>query len=230
MGTTRRPAGKARRKDGRYVAVIADLVQSRTVAGPQRRDLQRRIEGLLREVNRRHASAVAASFLITLGDEFQGLLADPLALPDIIRTLEIGLPSTDFRLGIGCGQIHTDMRDQAIGMDGPAWHAAREAIEAAKAQHRLGGVFVGFGPTNDTVLGGFARILHHVRAHLTRKQRDLLQALLEDQTQKEVAERVGVSKQAISKQARAAGWEAYREAEAAWRTALAQAWPAAEAT
>jgi hypothetical protein len=63
-------------------------------------------------------------------------------------------------------------------------------------------------------------VLHYVRNRLTIKQRNLLEALLETETQAEIAVKAGISKQAVSKQARAAGSDAYREAESAWKLIL----------
>lgn len=171
-------------------------------------------------MNTRYRNALAAKFLITIGDEFQGLLRDPSVLPELIRSVEINLPDIEIRLGVGCGEVFTDLNEYAIAMDGPAWHSARTAIEDSKTNRRLGGVFVGFGHDVDVTLNGFARVLHYVRSRLTAKQRNLLEALLASGTQTEIAARAGITKQAVSKQARAAGGEAYREAEHAWRMIL----------
>ncbi len=130
------------------------------------------------------------------------------------------MPEIDLRLGIGRGAIDTDLKEYAIGMDGPAWHAARAAIEDAKTSRRLGGVFVGFGLTIDVILNGFGRVLHYVRSRLTASQRRLLEALLETDTQAQIAAKAGITKQAVSKQAKAAGGDAYREAENAWKAML----------
>lgn len=207
-------------KDPRYVAIIADIVDSRRITGAQRRDLQQRIELLLTEINREFAAAIAAKFLITIGDEFQGLLRSGVIIPELMRRLETNLPDITLRTGIGYGTIETDLRASAVGMDGPVWHAARAAIEEAKRDDRLGGVFQGFGAEEDLVHNGFARVLHLLRTRLTDKQRTLMNALLGGETQKQLSRSTGVSKQAVSKQARAAGVEAYREAELAWRSVL----------
>lgn len=213
------------RRHGVYTAVIADVVHSRRLPGDERRELQRAVERTLAEVNRTFASALAAKFLITVGDELQGLLHDPAILPELIRRLEVRLPQIDLRIGVGRGGIDTDLKEYAIGMDGPAWHAARAAIDAAKKDDRRGGVFRGFGARDDLTLNGLARLLHHLRAGLTSKQRALLEELLDDETQTEIARKAGISKQAVSKQARAAGWELYREGEAAARAILANPSP-----
>jgi hypothetical protein len=201
--------------------MIGDIVRSRRLASLARRDLQRRMMGALQGLNSRFSQALAAKFLITVGDEFQGLFRDPSVIPQVIRLLEISIPDVDLRVGVGRGSLDTDVQEYAIGMDGPAWHAARTAIDDAKAHRRLGGVFLGFGERDDLTLNGFARVLHHLRARLTARQRELLEALLAAGTQREIAALAGVSKQAVSKQARAAGWEAHREAEAAWQFVLA---------
>jgi hypothetical protein len=204
-----------------YVAVIGDVVRSRVLTRGVRSSVQRSLERILEKINIRYRSSLAAKFLVTIGDEFQGLLLEPSVLPALIRDLESALPDVELRLGIGRGQLYTDLKEYAIGTDGPAWHAARTAIEDAKTNRRLGGVFIGFGSLADATLNGFARVLYHLRARLTVKQRALLEQLLDVGTQAEIAASKGVSRQAISKQVKASGGEAYREAENAWRMNLA---------
>src|SRR5437762_1196086 len=94
----------------RYVALIADIVDSRSVTGKRRRDLQQRLERLLTDINRDFAQAIAAKFLITIGDEFQGLLRSAAILPELMRRLETDLPDVTLRTGIGFGQLETDLR------------------------------------------------------------------------------------------------------------------------
>jgi hypothetical protein len=222
-GGKRVSASTSAAPDFLYVAIIGDIVRSRRLPSATRRHVQRRLDEILQAMNTRYRKALASKFLITVGDEFQGLLRDPSVVPELIRRLENGLPDIDVRLGIGRGRLDTDLKAFAIGMDGEVWHAARAAIEDARANRRLGGVFLGFGERTDTALNGFARVLHHIRSRLTTKQRELLEALLEAGTQTEVAVRVGITRQAVSKQMRAAGGDAYREAEAAWKVVLTDA-------
>jgi hypothetical protein len=216
-----------RAQDPQYVAIIADIIRSRRIVGVDRRDLQKNIEGTLADLNRRFADALAAKFVLTIGDEFQALLKTGKPIPEIIRHIEVALPDVEIRLGIGRGPLETALRKDAIGMDGPVWHAARAAIGLAKADHLLGGVFSGFG-NDDPVLNGLARVLHYVRHRLTSKQRAILEHLLKSNNQRKLANKTGVSPQAISKQARASGSDAYREAEDAFRTVLARSSPATE--
>jgi hypothetical protein len=72
----------------RYIAIISDMVGSRELASLQRGVLQRRFEELIRALNRDYRGKVVSKFVITLGDEFQGLLNTTTLLPDLIWRLE----------------------------------------------------------------------------------------------------------------------------------------------
>lgn len=177
------------------VAVIADLVRSRRLAPSHRSATQSTLEKILEEVNKAHGKEILAKFLVTVGDEFQGLLRDPTVLPDILWTIDRALAGVGLRVGVGFGTLDTELKEYALGMDGPAWHCAREAIESAKATRREGGVFVGFGPTHDAVLNGFARLHHHLRNSMSDRQMGILDHLRRGATQVEVSRLLGVSRQ-----------------------------------
>lgn len=202
------------------IALIADLVRSRRYAAATRRDIQERLAETLQRLNHAYKPAILSQFLITTGDEFQGLLKDGSVIPDIIWELENDLGAVSFRLGVGCGRLDTELRDSAIGMDGPVWHRAREGVHSARILRRFGGVFVGFGELEDPVLNGLSRLLRHIRERFTTKQRDIANLLRSDSRQTEIAHQLHVSRQVISKQVKTTGWDAYEEGEAAWRLML----------
>lgn len=195
-------------------AVIGDLAGSRELAPGRRHATQERLGELLDDLNRQLASSVLADFTVTLGDEFQGVLSDPSALPRLLWVLEVGLPDLRIWTGVGHGAIETDLREEAIGMDGPAFHRAREALEEAKASRRYGGVFSGFGE-DDPVLGGLARLLERHRSGLTEAQVEAVELVRDGTSQREAADRLGVTPQAVSKRLQAGGWDTLREGEGA---------------
>ena len=55
-----------------YFALIGDIIDSRHEQ--DRYDVQKKLQSILSSVNVENAVHIAADFLITLGDEFQGLL------------------------------------------------------------------------------------------------------------------------------------------------------------
>lgn len=204
---------------GRCIAIIGDIIGSRKL-GAGRSAAQKKLFRFLEEINKNYKSAIIAKFIVTTGDEFQGLLKNGDLIPDLIWNLEIEL-KFDVRLGIGCGKLNTPVQSSAIGMDGPAWYAARAAIEESYIHKKYGGVFKQFDEY-DPVLNGFARILHHTRTQFTHRQRKILNLLRDGLTQGDVASRLKITKQAVSRHAILAGWNAYDEAERCWKTLLSK--------
>jgi SatD family (SatD) len=204
------------------IAFIADMVNSRDLSRAQRSEAQLSFSSFIASLNRKYRKAILARFVVTLGDEFQGLLSDAGIIPDLLWDMQYGFQLRALRVGVGFGTIDTPISRNAINIDGPALHFAREAIEMAKKDKLMGGVFVGFGQKYDLAFNGFARLLHYHRSRLKRQQRRVIELLRQSLTQTAIAEKMGVSRQAVSLYAAAAGWEAYREGEDGWRALLAE--------
>ncbi len=203
----------------RYIAVIADMVGSRTIVRSKRRALQKQFATLIANLNQEYREAIVSKFVITLGDEFQGLLNSTNMIPDLIWRLERELPEREFRMGIGLGTLDTPLQEYAINIDGPALHAARAAIDHAKKAKALGGVFRGFRDLDD-ILDGIARLLWFQRSQWTYSQRKIANLLRNGMSQAEVADELGIKKQVVSKQVRASGCYPYLAADRAWRMIL----------
>jgi hypothetical protein len=140
------------------------------------------------------------AFQRTAGDEFQGVLDDPAALP---RALEHLLRADVWSIGIGIGEIETPLPDQARAGRGPAYVAAREAVTTAKSSPWR---------VRATGPGDAARALESAvwlwAALLARRtDRGWEVADLVDQglTYEETAARLGISQSAVSQRAAAAG-------------------------
>ena len=202
-----------------YLAVIADMVKSRELPSARRASVQKHFQDLVTTLNREYRDSLASKFAITLGDEFQGLLTTSTLLPDLIWQIEEKFSDRQVRLGIGVGALDTPLQEYAIHIDGPVLHTARDAIEAAKKSNLLGGVFSGMGSLGE-VLNGIARLLWFQRSNWTRAQRTIANLLRKGMMQSEVAERLGISRQVVSKQVAASGWVTYAGGENAWRIIL----------
>jgi DNA-binding CsgD family transcriptional regulator len=212
------PETEIRRKP--CIAVIADMVKSRDIPSSERAKLQERFTNLIEDLNKKYHRLLLSRFVITLGDEFQGLLLSASPLPDILWDLESDFSDRELRVGVGFGVLHTPAHRYAMNVDGPVLHNARAAITKAREKSALGGVFFGFGEVLDPILNGLARILWFHRSRFTAQQRKTIELLRQGLSQSEIAERLKVSRQAISKQVSSAGWSAYVEAENAWRSVM----------
>jgi hypothetical protein len=207
------------RTSQRYIAVIADMVRSRDVPASQRRVLQKRFTRLTVNLNQNYRRTIASKFVITLGDEFQGLLNSAVLIPDLIWRLEQDFPERELRVGIGFGTLDTPLQKYAINIDGPVLHAARAAIEHAKRTRALGGVFRGFGDLDD-ISNGIARLLWFQRSRWTPAQRSIAGLLRQGMSQTQVGQKLKITKQVVSRQVLASGCFQYIAAENAWRIIL----------
>ena len=209
------PQTQSANKPPNYVGLIADMVGSREVSARDRTQVQRRFTAFVESLNGRFQEQLKAKFIITLGDEFQGILNDARAIPDLIWIFEEEFQDRDLRIGFGYGTLTTDVPEYAINLDGPALHRARASIDMAKKENWLGGVFTGFGDRGDVVLNGVARLLRFQRQRLKRQQRRVLSLLREGLSQVAIAKQLKVTPQSVSATQNRAGWDAYRQGEMA---------------
>jgi len=215
-------AARGSSRSRRYLAVIGDMVGSRSLPQAERARVQKVFSRQIAAINAsgRYRPTIRSQFVITIGDEFQAILAKGEMVPDLIWTLSAfpGLPA--IRLGFGYGALDTAIPEYAINLDGPALHRARAAVDRAKAKDLLGGVFMGFGEQVDLAANGIARLLWFHRQRRTPSQLEILNRLRSGQSQAEISRSTGLSRQAVSDHARAAGWEAWSAGEAALRAIL----------
>jgi hypothetical protein len=202
------------------VAVIGDVVRSKQLEPSERAAVQSALERVMLDTNSRYRDAVLADFLITLGDEFQGMVRQPEAIPEIVQNLREQLPKTRFRIAVSHGELTTPLKPVALGTDGPVWHAARRLLDEWRKAKRDGVGFIGFAQ-DDVVLNGIAALLTYHWTHLEDSQREILTALRDQSdARKQVAERIGISQQALSNRAQSAGWREYDAGMTAWRAVL----------
>jgi len=175
--------------------------------------IQNEILNLLSNLNKKFSDHIIADFMITLGDEFQGVLKNTKPILKIFKYIKENLP-VEFYCGVGVGSIETPLSRKPSEMDGSAFHRSREALEEAKKK-RIEIVFKSDHEEIDFPLNSIMELILYVQNKWTKRQREVISFL---ESQKDVnlsvvAKHFRVSKQAISKIIRAAGWKAIRKAE-----------------
>lgn len=114
-----------------YLTMICDIKNSRKLEN--REEVQYRIIDMLKSANQKFASYIAAPFIITVGDEWQGLLKDTQKYNTILSYFHECLREVDFYCGIGIGDIVIHNFELTVNqLDGPSFHKARKAIKLAK--------------------------------------------------------------------------------------------------
>lgn len=116
----------------KYLVLIGDMLGSRQLT--DRRETQERFKSACRSINRRRKHyGVVSPLMVTLGDEFQGVLGSADRLWPLIARLELDMHPQQFRFSVGLGEITTAINSRSsLGMDGPAFHNAREGIETLR--------------------------------------------------------------------------------------------------
>jgi hypothetical protein len=163
----------------------------------------------------------------TIGDEFQAVYASLAAAVRASLAVRLSLlPFVDTRFGLGFGAFTVFSAErQPVSQDGPAWWAAREAIQLVHARGDRAGHarstrtwFVdGTGDASRRELTAF------VNAHLACRdalvdQRDersirLLRGWLGGATQSQLAAELGISQPAVSQRLARLGASALRDAD-----------------
>lgn len=193
-GSEQRPGAAGTR--GHYWAIIGDIIQSRHLTG---RDLfQRRLETIMTRASEMFEGGLAARWVITAGDEFQGLYSAAAApeLPRVTEFLFDSLHPVGIRLGIGVGGLSTDLKLEAVGMDGPCFHRARAALDFAKRRRKLVAVAGAEGVSSS--LTDLWDLYAKMAAGRTPAQRRAAEAYKKTGNQYRAAEQLGVSQATVS--------------------------------
>ena len=69
-----------------YIAVIGDIKESKKITN--RSEVQKKLKLILEKINEKYNDDISSKFMITLGDEFQGLLCNGKNTMNIIFEME----------------------------------------------------------------------------------------------------------------------------------------------
>ena len=219
-----------------YMVVHGDVESSRDQA--DRRLVQFRLESAVATANAWLGPGVLVPLSITGGDSVQTLVATPSDARRVLHALDYCLaaqtpgglvtalprtpdaetaadpegdllPPLPLRFGLGWGELWTDFRDTTSSMDGPCFHAALAALQAARESGTWLAV-QGFGPEMDAIVNVAARLLSTIRDLWTTSQRRAVAYRHVHATQKLAALALGVNDSTLSRAlhtARHAGFE-----------------------
>lgn len=199
-----------------YCAMIGDLIGSKKLLADEREAVQNRLRQLLDEMNTRFSEYLASPFLVTLGDEFQGLLTAAEPALEIIEYIDRGLARHQVRMryGLGLGGISTGPvnRVQALGDDGPAYHRAREGVDILKESEWRGfPVSIRTKQPDEALLQAICQLLNDMTEDWSAVQRQYVldMELLGEQLL--AAEKNGVSQSSISRALKRGHYRTYQQ-------------------
>ncbi|WP_457205602.1 SatD family protein [Nocardioides sp. P5_C9_2] len=196
--------------------LIGDLIGSR--GSTDRRALHRTFAAVLDRVNAELGPPTPVRMQV--GDEYQGVFA---SLGDALHaslTVRLALlPDADVRHGIGRGRIEVLSEEPRVE-DGPGWWAARAAIGRVEGAERRPGVrslrtayvaspdSAGVDPaasSEEAAVNAALVLRDHLVSSLSGRSVSVLRGLLDGESQRDLADRLGISPSAVSQRVRADG-------------------------
>lgn len=190
-----------------YVAIIADIKDSKHLK--DRNVVQSKLREQLSLINKKYKDNIASNFLITLGDEFQGLLLNGEYCLEIIQQIKMALYPVELRYGIGIGEISTEIdRSMALAADGPAYHCAREAVEHLKLMEKkkkvkAADIYLCISDCNTNEMGLINVIfdlMSVIEKGWTKRQREIINDMYQHQdSQIKVAQRQNIEQSTVQK-------------------------------
>ena len=205
-------------KEKASATLIGDLIGSRRAH--DRGALHDRFAGALAEVNQRFAPTTPLR--ITLGDEYQGTFATVGAALQVSLRLRLAmLPEIDLRHGVGWGPVRVLEREPRVE-DGPGWWVARDAltlIETAEGRPSSRERRTAYlraddaGGPEPAAIDALLMLMDSAVARLSARSLSVLRDLMAGASQREIAERLGVSPSAVSQRVRSDGLAALVSAD-----------------
>lgn len=203
-----------------YIAFIGDIIHSREIDRNKRNEVQLKLKMILEQINQEFSNFIAAKFVITIGDEFQGLLLEPGCLMNIIDIIQFRMYPVRIRFGIGFGNIDTEInRNMALGADGPAYHYARKMIDTLKLlqKAKMSGspnimVYTQLDDSDNMVqlINSNLQLCTFIESKWTDKQRQLIQMIyLEERNQMEAADKLSIAQSSVQRRLKSAGYYDY---------------------
>jgi len=199
-----------------FYAIIGDIRNSKKTKN--RFLIQEQLEEILKEINVKYGNSIAANFIITLGDEFQGLLNSTKPLIDIIEEIKIKMYPIEIRFGIGFGEISTKInKEMAISADGPAYYCARKMINEIKKSEK--------SKMSDKVTiklcsdekGTIVELINNtfclwsfIQSKWTPNQNRLIfEDIISGNNQREVAQKLGIVQSTVQRGLKSSGYYSY---------------------
>ena len=202
-----------------YVTIIADIIGSKKIN--DRSGVQKHLKKVLEYINITYRHAIASQFIITLGDEFQGVLYDGSVALDVLDRIQREMHPITFRFGIGVGSISVRLQpDTSLGSDGTAFHLARSLIEEVRALENKKAeaktnmlISIEDQESTSTLLNSMFKLIWALQENWTDRQRQIIATLQRyNETQAEIAKRLGIVQSSVQKSLAGSQYYTYKEA------------------
>lgn len=201
--------------ENKYIAVIADIIDSKKIK--DRQIVQDKLRKTLDIINGKYQSIIKAKFIITLGDEFQGLLSNNNQVVDLINDIELLMYPTKLRFGIGVGVITTTIiYDKSNEIDGSAYHNARFMInELDKRKNKYEGSYTNImyksDSSNDDLINTIYSLVSIIKNKWSIRQVEIIKTYLDnEENQYKCAEALNCDQSTVNRSLKSSNYYAIK--------------------
>jgi hypothetical protein len=193
--------------------IIGDIKGSRSIDSWP--NFFKKLDGTLRDVNKKFVDHILVDFRPTAGDEFQGALIDPKKAYAIYIFIKSRLP-VEIYYGIGIGDVERPLAKDIVSMRGSAFYRARSAVELCKKKKR--NILIKSSDTTnqiDEVINTVLNFIEVLENSRTKRQQEIVNYYRPNQrrTYEQLGKKFGISKQSVSQILDAANWDAISQGE-----------------
>jgi len=180
----------------KFIAIIGDIIGSQKIL--ERNRVQEKLESILLRINKSDKNIISP-YTLTLGDEFQSVYKKADCIFLHIFTILSDIHPQKVRFSIGIGEISTKInRNQAIGMDGTAFHFARKGILELKDTPYLFKV-ISEKNTMTKLLNKNLDLISHMINNWKKNRLLILKELLNGKSISEISKSINITNSAIYK-------------------------------
>ena len=192
--------------------LLGDVISSRRIA--EREMFQKKLEETCRYINAIYSSDIYAGFKILKGiDEIGGVLLTMSKSYEVINILLENLHPNLMRFVLVFDYIDTALETKDIAkMDGPAFHKASDLMHTLKKSKLMFDMSVG-DKVVDTTISGQINLILLLKRNWSVKQHQIVEEYERTKNQYEVAKKLGITQQAVSKTLKRSMWKELKSIE-----------------
>lgn len=194
-----------------YCAIIGDIVGSKKLK--TREEIQFKFDKVLKKINTKYSDDIASKFMITLGDEFQGLLKNFHVSYKIIKEIQKNMDPVKLVFGVGIGPMDTEFkRYNSIGSDGPAYHLARYMVQKSKIK-KPSICYKIYNSLAGDLINSSIYFIESCQNKRTKKQKVAVELYENKKSQMKVAKSLNIGQSAVSQLLKNSFYDEIKNAE-----------------
>ena len=203
-----------------HVAVIGDI--KGITDKVSRNAAQIKLYNVLGEINKKYRKDISSKFIITLDNEFQGLLNNGTSIMRILIDIERLMYPIKVRFGMGIGEITPDIeKKMSLGADGPGYYRAHGALEHIVSKEKRKQTnpsdtrfeIDGDNQSSTMLINTILSLMTVIKEAWTDRQREIIwDMLIHQDSQTDLAKRLNIKQPTVQKSLSKGNYYAYKDA------------------